>query len=499
MSWPRAQVAVPVAVALFAVALRLHGLGDKPLWYDEVLTLKRASLPLADIILDSLKNRHYPSYFLLVGSITPPRASEWQLRLPSVLFGAASAVLTALIAQQIRGSWAGLTAGLLMTLSPFEVQFGQEARSYTLVSCLVLLALWGLVRITQEVASAAQTQGRPGSQPAAWMAYVLGTSGALETLSVAIPWLIASNLAMIAVARRDGPHKWSLLRKWSWAQAVILLIWLPGLFALYLASRGTILHGMAWVPPLTFQNLWSIVSAVYLFRITELLTFHLLPTMVPGFGLAVAALALYGAWCLRRDPPLLTVVGLAAAAMPITLIVVSLFHPLFLARYLMWSTGPYFILAGIAVASLAKPLSALACATLAIGGALSLAPYYAYETKPRWDLAAAYLATNARPGDAVIINTGAARFMLAAFYEQRGLDPTIIRAAPSLNDAAARLQAGSRVWVLYGRVGQGGVPEEGFYRKWRILGTPVRHIAFGGQVFAEYFDAGKPTASLPQE
>lgn len=495
MSWPRAHVAVPVALGLFALALRLYGLADKPLWYDEVLTLKRVSLPLAELIFDSLKNRHYPSYFLLVGSIAPPGASAWLLRLPSALFGAASVTLVALIAQQLRGAWAGLAAGLLMSLSPFEVQFGQEARSYTFVSCLVLLALWGQVRIAQAPASAALAPTRPGGQSAAWAAYVLGTGGALEVLSIAIPWLIASNLAMIAVSRYAGPHKERLLRNWALAQVGILLIWLPGLIAVYLASRGTILHGLGWVPTLTLSNLWSIVSAVYLFRITDLITFQLLPTMVPGFGIAVASLALAGAWQLRRDRPLLPVVGLAMATMPVTLIAVSLFHPLLLPRYLMWSTGPYYILAGIAAVSLTRPLAALACAALVVGGGLSLAPYYEYETKPRWDLTATYLAANVQPGDAVVANTGAAHFMLSTFYAQLRLNPAVVAAAPSLSDAVARLATGNHVWILYGRVGQGQIePEKQFLQKWRVLGASAQHIAFGRHVFAERFDPAKPPA-----
>jgi hypothetical protein len=61
-----ATVALPVLLAALALVLRLYGLSDKPLWYDEIVTLNRANLPLAELVIDALKHKHYPTYFLLV-------------------------------------------------------------------------------------------------------------------------------------------------------------------------------------------------------------------------------------------------------------------------------------------------------------------------------------------------------------------------------------------------------------------------------------------------
>lgn len=43
-----------------------------------------------------------------------------------------------------------------MALSPFEAPYGQEARFYTLVASLILLALWGLVRLARDMAIVTQ-------------------------------------------------------------------------------------------------------------------------------------------------------------------------------------------------------------------------------------------------------------------------------------------------------------------------------------------------------
>jgi hypothetical protein len=63
----RATVALPVLLAALALVLRLYGLSDKPLWYDEIVTLNRTNLPLAELVIDALKQKHYPTYFLLLG------------------------------------------------------------------------------------------------------------------------------------------------------------------------------------------------------------------------------------------------------------------------------------------------------------------------------------------------------------------------------------------------------------------------------------------------
>ena len=139
----RATVALPVLLAALALVLRLYGLSDKPLWYDEIVTLNRANLPLAELVIDALKQKHYPTYFLLLGPFASADIDGWMLRFPSAVFGAVCVLLVSRLAAEMRGPRTGLGAGMLMALSPFEVQFGQEARSYTLTSCLVLVAIWG--------------------------------------------------------------------------------------------------------------------------------------------------------------------------------------------------------------------------------------------------------------------------------------------------------------------------------------------------------------------
>ena len=481
-------VALPVLLAALALVLRLYGLSDKPLWYDEIVTLNRANLPLAELVIDALKQKHYPTYFLLLGPFASAGIDGWMLRFPSAVFGAMCVLLVSRLAAEMRGPRTGLGAGLLMALSPFEVQFGQEARSYTLTSRLVLVAIWGLVRIGSRLA--ARPVGRPETLRGAWVAYTLGTTGALFVHNIAIPWLLVSNLAMLAIVHHAACERRGLLRNWALAQVVILLLWVPALIAMWLANRGAALSGLEWVPKVTWENISSIVAAVYLFRISDLMTFVLLPTPLPGFGAGVVMFALFGAWRLKTDPAMLAVIGLAFLAMPIAILVMSAFQPMLVPRYLMWSTGPFFVLAGVGAAALPARFFPLIAVAIAAGGTVSLAPYYSSETKPRWDRAAAYLADNARPQDIIIAQNQAAEFVLASYAKRFQLDSKIpIVAWNNPQDTARRAEEGERAWAVYGRFGQETQePEEGFRQKWSAFGIPSEQVRFGSHILILRFD-----------
>ncbi len=219
------------------------------------------------------------------------------------------------------------------------------------------------------------------------------------------------------------------------------------------------------------------------------MTFVLLPTPLPGFGAGVVMFALFGAWRLKTDPAMLAVIGLAFLAMPIAILVMSAFQPMLVPRYLMWSTGPFFVLAGIGAAALPARFFPLIAVAVAVGGTVSLAPYYSSETKPRWDRAAAYLADNARPQDVIIAQNQGVKFVLASYAERFRLDSKIPIVAWNPHDTARRAEEGKRDWAVYGRFDQGTQePEEDFRQKWSALGIPGEQVRFGSHILILRFD-----------
>jgi mannosyltransferase len=473
------RFALPAAIGVLALLLRLHGLGDKPFWLDEVATLRRATATVPDLVADSLHASHFPSYFLLLWLVAKIGTSQWLLRLPSALFGALAATLNCAIGSKVAGARSGAIAGLLLAVSPFEVQFGQEARSYTLVSCLILTALFGLVQLAQQPAAAALAVHRRGALGGAWIAYCLGTAVALSVLNVAIPWLIAANLGAIAIVRHAGENRHGFLRNWGLAQALILAIWVPSLAWVYTAGDRALLYAAGWAPAETARTIWSIIAPVYLLRISSFITYSLLPASVPGLAIISAMLAMLGAWRLRRDPTMLAVLGCAALLLPLSLLILSFFVPVLAPRYFAWSAGPFFIFAGTGLGWLSYPRFAAATAMLVAACLVNLLPYYHYETKPRWDLLAARLAAAAQPGDVILFDNYYSYSVFAAFAARAGLDPHVVLTW-KLPDAA-RPAPGHDLWAVYGRTGQATKEQslEQFLSKLSVSGKPAVEKSVG--------------------
>lgn len=468
-----------VAIGAFALLLRLHGLGDKPFWLDEVATLRRATAALPYLATNSLHNGHYPSYFLLLWTVAKLGTSQFLLRLPSAMFGAVAASLTCAIGARVSGLRGGIIAGLLMALSPFQVQFGQEARSYTLASSLILTALYGLVRLAQQPAAAAVPLNKRGTLWHAWSAYGIGTAAALDTLNVAVPWFIAANFSALAIARAAGDANRGFWRNWIAIQLLILAAWAPMLALVFLTHAGTVLDAAGWVPAETSRTIWSTIAPVYLLRISSFVTFDVMPAEAPWLAFAVAAAAALGAWRLRRDPTLLVVLGCSALVLPIGLCVVSVFVPVLVPRYLIWGAAPFFVLVGEGLAWLSASHFPAATASLGATGLLSLLPYYSYETKPRWDLVATKLAAMTRPGDMVLLDSYYAYSVLSVFARQAHLDQRAVRLTWQLPDAL-QIAPGRDVWAVYGRTGQvTKQPAENYRQSLSPLGYPASEESVG--------------------
>jgi mannosyltransferase len=486
--------ALPTAVGVLALVLRLYGLADKPFWLDEVTSLHRATMTVSHLVHDSFRRSHYPTYFLLLWLVARLGTSQWLLRLPSAVFGAVGAALVCRIGGKAAGPRSGAIAGLLMAFSPFAVQLGQEARSYTLVSCLILTGLLGLVGLAQQPDRAALPWRSPAAVRGPWLAYCLGTAAALVVLNVAIPWLLASNLSAIVIARRARPASGRFLRNWGLTQLFIFALWLPSLVEVYVGSKGGVLDGASWAPAETAATVWAIAAPIYLLRISSFVTLDLAPAAIPALSLLIMALAAIGLWRLRRDPAVFTTLALATLLLPLTLLLLSPRVPLLVPRYFAWGAGPFFILAGAGLGQLVLrrllPLAGLLGAACLV----NLAPYYGYETKPRWDLLAARLAAKAKPGDVVLLNNYYSYYVFSVFAAKNGLDARRVKLTWNLAEAS-RLAAGRTVWAVYGRTDQARMrPVETYRNSLAPLGRPAAEFSVGRYIVSWRY---REPAALP--
>lgn len=462
--------AIYLSLFVLGLGLRWYGIAGKPFWMDEVTTIRRASLGLGPMVRDSLLFHQLPLYFIITSWTRPLGSSEFDVRLPAMVFGALACALGFGVARRLGGLWAGWAAGLLLALSPAMVQYGQEARSYTLLICGILVGLWGLLALADDPPAAARPMFQRDAC-AAWAAYVLGTAAALNTLSDALFWFAAANLGAIAMLWRGPPGL-----RWNWliAQLVIVVLSAPWFIAIKILGQRGALGGLDWVPPLDLAHLWWSFASTYALRVTSLITLRIFAPGLPGIGLLAAALALAGAWSLRRRPSVLAALAGAILVLPLGLIAISLVvAPVLMPRYLLWSAAPFFVCAGLGVTVLPARLQPAAVALLAVLLAINLRPYYSDETKPLWNVAGAKLHAQLHPGDLVLTNDPQAIGMMNLYLARSGTPITPSQWTMSLAQAMAWRASGHRVWAVQGRVGQADHENRAqFLQRIAPLGTP---------------------------
>ena len=493
-STARVTTALFAAVCLVGFVARFYGIDNMPFWLDEVTTVNRSSLPFWDMVADSLANHHLPSYFAIAAIFGHFGMTEFMLRLPSAFFGAASCGVLFLIGRTLGGWRAGLVAGLLLALSPLQVQYGQEARSYTFVILMMAIGLLGLVELARDPRGASLPFRSTGARYTPWIIYTVGTIGALNVLSTAFFWLISANLAAVAILVDRTVDRGRFLKRWLIAQAIVLLFSLPWFGAMDVFTGGEMTNATNWVPDITLHSFLSVLGSLYLMRVSRLINFHLFPAAIPGFGALVIVLAILGLARLRswrregassvrgeaRSRTLLLALGTVAIVPPLAILIISIFKPLWMPRYLLWSSVPFLIFVGLGINQLPRRWQSGAAVAVVMLATFNLAPYYRAETKPRWDLAATNLVKLMQPGDIVLVPDGLPVTMMNFFLSRHGQVIPASNWTIDIFQAAKHLQNGGRVWVMFGRVGQADrTPLPDFARIIQPLGKPVAVVREG--------------------
>jgi uncharacterized membrane protein len=506
--WSADRAALPLAVFGVALVMRLIGLSSRPFWLDEIFTLKRVRMAPAALVHDSLISHHLPSFFLMLWALVPLGNPQFWLRFPSAVFGAASVMLVFLIGRRIAGRSAGLVAALVLGLSPAALAYSQEARSYTMVMSLILLSLLALTQLAMDVPAASVKLRERAAARGVWAVFVIAAIAAVDVLMDAFLWVITANLILAVMLARSGNRR-TLLWNLAVADLVIIAFTVPFYLIMTLTMTQTFSNSVGWIPALSGPVLWYSFSSVYLMRIADAVTFKLMAVATPsilmwvidaGLILAVAL----GAWRLRLKPPVLALLGFSFLVLPLVLTVISLWQPVLLPRYILWSAAPFSVMAGVGASFVINRLpwqgKAVAFAGIAVLLLINLAPYYGAETKPRWDIAAKLLARDVAPGDVVFLNDQYAAAELQTYLPKEVAAAVLNNSVADIQHAQLAKVAGKRVWAVYGIAGQ-SVVDDGWQAasaSMAPLGKPQQIQQAGKRIYITLFaENACPARQLP--
>jgi mannosyltransferase len=140
---------IPGAVAL---AFCLRGLAARSMWNNEYATWHATSIPIGDFaeLLRRTDLVHVVYYLIIRGWLAVGGDSPFHLRLPSAVAMALCAVLVTLIGRRLLGTPVGVFAGLFFAVIPAVSRYGQETRSYALVTVAGAFATLMLLRALEK-------------------------------------------------------------------------------------------------------------------------------------------------------------------------------------------------------------------------------------------------------------------------------------------------------------------------------------------------------------
>jgi mannosyltransferase len=441
--WMRA---VPPAATL---ALMLWRITTPSYWRDEGATLEAVRRPFGALIrmLGHTDAVHGAYYMIIWVVVRLGGSGEFSTRLPSALAMAVAAAGVAGIGRRLVSPRAGLFAGLVFAALPEISWYGQDARSFAMVTALATTASYLLVRVL----------GAGGSRRGWLSAYGLALTclGLVNifglTLIPAHGLTVALSLRRAKGGRPDGSRAARTLASGWLASAGLAAAVASPLFVLAWQQRAA----EKWLKTPgrgTLADLRDLVGPSALVSVILLII---------GCGILLSAVGRRGR--IRAGwPAALPALCLPWLLLPpAVLLAGSLIQPVYTLRYVLFIVPAVALLAGPALAVLGRVAGTIALALvllIAVPAQLAARRPGAHGDNIR--MADAIVAAARRPGDAVLYASTGARNMAAAYPDglatlrnialDRAPIPSGTLAGTYLPAPAVRrrLAAVRRVWVV---------------------------------------------------
>lgn len=427
---------VPVSLALvflLATLLRLYDLGSESLWLDEGYSVRIAGLSLLNMLKETAtQDLNPPLYYLLLHWWTSLFGnSETAVRLISAAVGAVSIPAAYAVARRIFNNRTAIISALLLALSPFHINYSQEARGYSLMVLLALLSFYYFVRLVRN-------EGSHNS-----IGYVISTVLLLYTHAYGVFLPVAQSIYLLIVVAISRGFIDGLIKRWLGLQVATFGLFLPWMVVLVTqmtrVGSGEVQAGSWWIPKPTGMSILSTLYAhsgsVPLLMAFILLVFMALvpydnyrrlrksnssETFLPNSDVLKTPRA-YG-W-LKLDSHLSCYTCLLLWLLVPILIpfILSQFLPsIFWVRYTIIVLPALIILVARAIDGLSERRVVVAAAAVVVFlTAVASKDYYASTTREPWRTVVTDLESSAKPRDIVLFNVGYTRENIFDYYAKR--------------------------------------------------------------------------------
>ncbi len=235
-------------IVLLSFGLRIFRLDFQSIWYDEAFYATVSSVDLAslpDMLLDV--RVHPPLYFLLLHFWLALGHGEFVLRALSAFAGVLAVAAMHPLGTAIWDKRLGIVSALALAISPFHIWYSQEVKMYSLISSLVLLSSYFIVRLLRE------------DNRRNWLGYGILTLLAVYTHYLALCVMLAH---MTFLTLRRQRYR-AILGKWLVCALIIGLLYVPWLGAILLRG-GFYDTPISWIPAAQPVDLfWTIYDFAF--------------------------------------------------------------------------------------------------------------------------------------------------------------------------------------------------------------------------------------------
>jgi uncharacterized membrane protein len=368
--------------------LRLYRLDFQSLWLDEGLQFYVATENSIGELFRQTNSFHPPLSFVINHLFLLVGESDFFLRLPSALFGIASLPLLYVLGRDLMSKNVAVFAVLVLALSPFHIWYSQEGRMYSQLLFLSLLSSWLLIQAVRR------------GQARWWVYFTVAGAAGMYThifmglaLAAHFLWVVLYHRRQMVPIVASGIAIFILFLPW-----VLLLPWVSH-FARSVGEAGLIVETAAGGRA---RFTWAVAAyAFYVYaagfslgpsvaELHEDKSIEFILTFLPSIALVAAVI-----------PPLLGL-GIFAiykrfGARAAAFCLLGLFVPLagtalysltpragFNVRYTVMAYPFFCLLAGAALAYLARANKMVAGAALVAVTAISAASLYNHFANPRY-------------------------------------------------------------------------------------------------------------------
>lgn len=380
---PASARSAALLMLLAAFFLRVWGVGQWELWFDEAASVFIARKPLSEIVRYVVVSRyeHPPVYYVLLHFwMGLTGENEFAVRSLSIIFGMLFVVALRWLGGRTGGAPLGLAAIAVGTVAPFAVEHAREARMYSLVMLLGLI----LIGATMNVLA-----GRRSALLVLSLTAVVGVA----TSYFFVPLVLAADLVLLW-------HRPAIVRRWwLWLLGLHLLgaAIMAGWLMIASGPRETLLHFVGMADPVTAwpEKLAPAFGDIATERVEDFPLNVSVVAIIWGFVLLGAA-----RWRAVQPPAPLLPFFLASLSLAWIL-------PVMIGRYLSTVVGGVYLLLALGIVWLRQRWPRVAWAALPLLLWSIVLPLWQYYSSDNGYFGAAFAAATSKlrgPHDALILS-----------------------------------------------------------------------------------------------